>query len=136
MASFPTIPAPIAPVRPLSSGSLPVTMADGTSATIDSLGNLTSSTGTSLGSVPGTPTLPTLPSLGSLASGLTSAAGTVANATSRLVFGFSLEDGIFIVLGLLLIAAGIFSFKSTAPVVESFTGGVRDAVRHGAEASA
>lgn len=43
---------------------------------------------------------------------------------SKTLFGIDLEDGVFIVLGLLLIAAGIFAFDKTRDIV---VGGARAA---------
>lgn len=71
-----------------------------------------------------TPTSPAVPTVGSVVP-LTSAPPTAAqNATGVLssIWGIitgNVENGIFVILGLLLIAAGIFSFKSTQTVVST-----------------
>lgn len=66
----------------------------------------------------------------SLSSSISSGVG---NAIKNFLFpgtsGIGLEDIIVIVVGLLLIAAGIFSFKQTQTVIQNTTSRVRDGVR-------
>lgn len=115
-----------------------------TTTTQDSLGNIFDAAGNHVGVVPGSqadlgtsglpalpslPALPTMAQIGAAASSATNAIGNAAQAAGNAVnnlgtaaitplskwFGISLEDVVFIALGLILIAAAVFSFKETAP---------------------
>ena len=41
----------------------------------------------------------------------------LANGASRLVFGFNIEDGAFVILGLIFITTGLLAFDKTRSVV-------------------
>ncbi len=73
---------------------------------------------------PSLPTLPTIQAVGGAA--VNTATNAAVQAASGLSFlsrlsNFSVEDAVFIVLGLLLITAGVFAFKSTESLIQ--TGG-------------
>jgi hypothetical protein len=144
------IPDPIAPPRPVPSlgetGSVPApqgdlipfTNANGVSGVLDSLGNMWNSGGQYIGQLTGTPA-PTTPaaspsstvSAGAPANqSLTSYAADMLAAPLNSIkqsplakwFGLpSLEDVVFIVLGLLLVAAAIFGFKTTQDAIQNVT---------------
>lgn len=128
------IPTPVAPVRTVSG------VYNGQPVIIDGMGNMTSpTTGNLIAVAPGsqadigtsgTPTpatVATTPTASTASSGITGLIAKVANATSSSIFGISLEDIVFILVGLILIAAGVFSFKSTGSVINVVTKGAKKA---------
>jgi hypothetical protein len=84
-----------------------------------------------MGLVPDTPLAPTtpaatpMPGMGSLTSTYNaivpttngSAGGSIASKLQKAIFGIDLEDGLFIVIGLLLIAAGLYGFDTVRDTV-------------------
>ena len=69
-------------------------------------------------------TFPTSPTLATVGTSPVTAASVIAASTPSTSIwtslkNFSLEDGVFIILGLILIIAGIFSFKATQDAVKS-----------------
>ena len=60
----------------------------------------------------------------------------IRDGVSRFVFGFSLEDGIFIVVGIILIAAGLFTFKGTQNIIVSTARAAKGATKAAAEVAA
>jgi hypothetical protein len=119
---------------------IPFTNANGVSGVLDSQGNMWNAGGQYIGQLTGTPA-PTTPAPGPAASSTVSA-GAPANqsltsyAADMLAaplnsikqsplakwFGLpSLEDVVFIVLGLLLVAAAIFGFKTTQDAIQNVT---------------
>jgi hypothetical protein len=63
----------------------------------------------------------------SVSGAINSAASKMTKAASRLIFGFDLEDLVFILLGLMLIGAALYSFKPTQQIVQTVTRAARDA---------
>ena len=61
--------------------------------------------------------------------GVSEITGNVVSGASKQLFGISLEDWVIIVVGLVLIAAGLFAFKTTQTVVTT----VGRAAKRGAE---
>ena len=72
-----------------------------------------------------TPTLPALPTIQAVGGAAVNAAtnAVVQSSSSPSLFsgltGFNMEDIVFIILGFLLIAAGIFAFKGTQQLIAS-----------------
>lgn len=66
-----------------------------------------------------TPTIPAIPAIGSNTT--PSSTPTINTASTPSIWSrlsnFSVEDFVFIVLGLLLIAAGVFAFKTTQNII-------------------
>lgn len=62
----------------------------------------------------------------------TLAAGTTSSKAQRFLLGYSVEDAIIIVIGLVLITAGIFGFEKTSTVITGAAG----VVKKGVEAAA
>ena len=62
----------------------------------------------------------------------------LANSASGLATGgkYTLEDTLFLVIGLILIVAGIFGFEKTATVIQTVGSTTAKAVRKGAEIAA
>jgi hypothetical protein len=135
---------------------IPFTNANGVSGVLDSQGNMWNSGGQYIGQLTGTPA-PTTPAPGPAAtvsspsspaaaasssgSGTSSGAiGTLAKWAAGLVTGtssgsgFTLEDFVLIVLGLLLIAAAIFGFKGTQEAIQNVSRGATKAAETAAAA--
>lgn len=135
---FPPLPTPIAPARPISN-TIPVSMG-GVSGNLDQFGNILNAAGQQIGVVPnsvadvgtaGAPTPPTAPQsgiLGWLNKGM-NALDSVTGAPNadnpsggqKSVLGIHLQDLVVIIVGIILIAAGLFSFKQTQTIIQ--TGG-------------
>lgn len=128
------IPTPIAPARP-ALNTLPGTY-NGTPVNIDQFGGMTNASGQSVGVLPGstTATTPaptsTAPQTGVLGAinkamnaldSFTGASNVDNPAGSKSVFGISLEDIVIILVGIILVAAGVFAFKQTQTVIETGT---------------
>ena len=120
--------------------------------TVDAYGNIIAPNGMQVGVVPGSVadvgsggTLPTSSTTSAPASSSSSIlnylnpayVGTkVANALGANVTNLSIEDYIFIVLGLIVIIAGVFGFDKTQTVIQSAGNTVAGAVKKGAEVAA
>jgi len=131
-----TIPTPIAPARPAtttgtitpSSGSW-----NGQAITgIDQGGNLYGTSGQIIGTVPSSSSSAAAPSTSSAGSGraaslgidpsgnpyVATSPGGYSNSVTQWI-GAHVEDFVFIIIGILLIGAGVFAFKGTQTVVEN-----------------
>lgn len=140
------IPQPLAPVRPIQSpvgSTVPFTTNTGLSASVDAAGNLWNEAGQYIGQMGvNGPVLAGMPTSGStITTGGTSApppaaapaaaSGSSSSATTNYLAiiekwlanlvtgGVSLEDIIFVVIGLMLLAAGVFSFRGTQTVIKT-----------------
>lgn len=105
------LPTPIAPVRP----------------------NAPSTTSTSTSTISTPSFLSNMLDAATNYLGITKMGAGVVDGNSGSGF---LTRGVFIVLGLLLIAAGIFSFSKSQPVVQEFVKGVGTGVKEGITAAA
>jgi hypothetical protein len=146
------IPEAIAPARPVTAPigqTIPMTTSTGVSGSMDSVGNIWSEAGQYLGNVatifdntqtPSPVPAPTVPSTSTTAKtsgsststspGSGSALATLAKWAAGIVTGskgLDLEDMVFIVLGLMLVGAAVFSFKETQTVVQNVTKGASKA---------
>lgn len=149
LASFQDIPTPIAPARP---APIPVTLGSGQTGFLDQSGNITDSSGNLITAIPGsTSTTPSTTSTGATNSqgvsfndilnglqtntdpGLSATSGAaVTSPSNKGILGISEEDAIIVIIGILLIAAGIFAFKQTSTVINT----VGRTARHISEATA
>lgn len=129
-----TIPTPIAPARPATTtGSITPSSGSWNGQTItgiDQGGNLYGTSGQIIGTVPGTSSSAAAPS--SAGSGIAAARGIdpsgnpyvatspggYSNSITQWI-GAHVEDFVFIIIGILLIGAGVFAFKGTQTVVEN-----------------
>lgn len=114
-------PLPSIPI-PITNGRTVAGTYNGIPVQIDSLGNMTDSSGTIIGNLsspsvisPSTSSASTSTS-SSMLSNLQSI-GTLASTVSGFLNRFTLEDGITIAVGMILISAGVFSFRSSQTVV-------------------
>lgn len=128
LAALPQIPTPIAPARPITSpvgSTIPFTTSSGQSALVDSVGNLWSEAGQYLGKWSGSATgtsSPTTAASSTPSGGYGQMAQQAIGAVTKAILpwsGIDLEDTIFIVVGLILVAAAVFSFKETQTAVKT-----------------
>lgn len=139
LAALQSIPTPVAPARP-TLNTMPVNY-NGQSVTLDQFGNMLNASGNSVGVIPGsvadvgtggTTTAPATTSTTTASSSdgvfagilnsLANKAGLpmVTSASSASSFLSShLEDAVVIIVGLILIAAGLFAFKTTQTVINT-----------------
>ena len=111
LATLPEIPTPIAPARP--GGVIWGTDASGNPVMI--------TPGTATNTVTGQ-TIPTAAASSSSSGGVGQMAQKALGAITKAILpwsGIDLEDTIFIVVGLILVAAAVFSFKGTQTVVQT-----------------
>jgi hypothetical protein len=132
----------LAPISSIYSDSI---FSDVANQTTDALGNIFDAAGNHVGVVPGsradlgtigktpaiaaTPVTPTTNAIGILQAPDLSSLGTaikskmdgakVSNWLQKAFFGIDLEDGLFILVGLLLIAAGLYGFSAVREVVNT-----------------
>lgn len=134
---LPPIPSPIATARPIPN-IIPVSM-NGVTGNLDQFGNILDAAGKQIGVVPnsvadvgttGTPvsTAPKSGIAGWLNKGMNAldsvtGAPNADNPTGgqKSVLGIHLQDVVVIIVGIILIAAGLFSFKQTQTIIQ--TGG-------------
>jgi hypothetical protein len=115
------IPSPVTSVRP-NNGTSSSTPASATtpSGILSSLPSLPDMLSALAGGAGGT-------QLGAVASAAKGAA-SVSTSVSSALANWNVSRVIFIVLGLLFVAAGIFSFKTGQTIITEFGKGVRDGV--------
>jgi hypothetical protein len=139
------IPTPIAPARPLAplnpiGQTVPITTSSGINGAIDTAGNLWNEAGDYMGNVSSSPAAPATPAASSSTLGAAAkltqwAAGLVSRSTAPGT-GISLEDIVFIVLGLMMMGAALFTFEQTKTVVKNVTDTVKTGAGHIAELAA
>lgn len=142
----------LAPIPSIFSDSI---YSDIANQTHDAMGNIFDAAGTHVGVVPGSqadlgttgaippiaapPAAPTTNPIASImqAPDLSTLGSKIKAKISpnwqKLIFGIDLEDGLFIVIGLLLIAAGLYGFSTVRDASNEF---VKAAVKSAAEGAA
>jgi len=123
LSDLPLLPV-IAPLPQIDSSTLPQSSIGSVALTPQQQADANLASNTYLGTTLPTSTTSNSTPITQAASSSTNLSPTIFGAASNAAknfFSFSslnLEDGVFIILGLLLIAAGIFAFKTTQTIIQ------------------